>query len=167
MPGQAKCGEEPVTKLPQIIVCTAEGRREVIECPAAADGSVICKEIAPGEMVPLGAGGGVGEPMGELLLPDGGPAGAAPTLGCVTTKPCGLSGARCTDRGVLLQCDAMVVPAWIDCGAAGSTCVDGPDAHCACSGDLPAWASRCIFGQQLKCMGDRIERVPCTCAVPQ
>lgn len=50
--------------------------------------------------------------------------------------------------------------------AAGSTCVDGDDAHCACSGNLPAWAPRCIHGQQLKCMGDRIERVPCTCTPP-
>lgn len=163
-PGEAKCKVNPYTGYSSIVLCTSSGNRYELECPAAKDGSVTCREFMPGEMIPL-PDGGTAPLDGGLALPDGSDPMVKPLLGCDLN--CGPAGKKCTDRGVLVECNLGVMPTWIDCPEAGGTCIDdGTDAYCACSGPLPAYASRCIRGMKYACSGGRIVQEACTCTAP-
>lgn len=163
-PGEAKCKLNTFTGYSSVVLCAMDGKRHELECPAAKDGSVVCKEFMPGEMVPL-PDGGTAPLDGGLVLADGTDPMVKPLLGCSTD--CGPAGKKCTDRGVLVECNLGVMPVWMDCAAAGGTCIDvGTDAYCGCAGDLPAYASRCERGMKKVCSGGKIISEPCTCEAP-
>lgn len=163
-PGEAKCKLSKATGYASIVLCTSDSKRYELECPAAKDGSVSCKEFMPGEMIPV-PDGGTAPLEGGLTLPNGKDPNVKPMLGC--SVDCGPTGKKCTDRGVLVECNLNLMPDWMDCAEAGGVCIDdGTDAYCGCAGELPPHASRCEYGKKKVCSGGRIVTEACSCTPP-